>query len=489
MAAPSQLTSAAVTAKINGIDLHKFGVVEYEVNHLGMAPVNVAFQSLPSRHISVPFTGAAAPNPFTITGRIFDNSVANLRTHLENLKSQLVSLKHRNNYFDRPAPIYIELADYSDRHYPCIYTGPFNAITVGTHPAGNDIAQFTLPLLQLTPFSVAKAVTASSPSGTGPSFAVLTTGTAPCPALIEIEGVANAADFILANCAFYADFDYDLVADIIDGTTNTGAMSSGTASDQMAPGEFQKGRFEQAVGSFNTTWSSVVNNPDEFTMFAVGRVLAAYTTGVDAYVLMWEIDANNRAAIYFDEGTDKWTFLKRKAAADLTADTASTSTHAAGDYVTLAASCGPDGMKLYVNGALDGTDADTGGVTGSSGTVRLGHQSAIGNNCPFKHEYAAIFPFQMSDEEITKLMGNPQLIAPANLKKSKTGNLTDAQRSVIDTEKATITKVDTDLTQTNDIADWDNNGFMDLHPNKSCLYVPSGESIAGIDVAYRKYWW
>jgi hypothetical protein len=156
----------------------------------------------------------------------------------------------------------------------------------------------------------------------------------------------------------------------------------------------------------------------------------------------------------------------------------------------LAGSAGPDGIKLYLNGVLVASaSATTTGVVGESGTMRLGHHSTAANNADFKHEYTALFPFQLSDEDVAKYSGNPELMAPANVVKSKTGNLAANERAVIHTDRHTITKIATDLTQTADISDWDNGGFVDLHPNKSCFYVPTSEVIAGVSVAYRKIWW
>ena len=50
MARPSVLNSAlAYTIKINGLDLHDYGVLDYEVPHLGQAAANVQFASFPER--------------------------------------------------------------------------------------------------------------------------------------------------------------------------------------------------------------------------------------------------------------------------------------------------------------------------------------------------------------------------------------------------------------------------------------------------------
>lgn len=482
MARPTFLNSAwGYTLKIGGRDLHDFGVVSLAAPQLNMSPVDVPFDVMPSRHVAITSTGAFRPSPFVISGQIAAGSVSALRTNLDTFKQSAASL--RGNNFDVVTPLKLETADYTDRYFPVVYTGGFNAEVVGNDPTGGTIATFTLPLLRLTPFAIASSVTNVEPTATGASFEVLEAGTAPNPATIEIQGASTSPSFYITDTAFYCDFNYDLEFTKIDGSTGNGSSGATTPIDQFEPGEMGRGRYIQ-TGSFTTSFSSVIQNPTEGT-FLLYINPAFDVTGSDQIIFEYYIDANNRAYVWWDDSEDDWVFTKSIGGTPVSLNTSTQSTHSAGDYITICASYGGDGMKIYVDGGEATSNVTTTGVTGTSGTVYLGDQAAsLRPAC--KYNMAAILPFQLDDDTARRYMNTPDLVFPYSVNKARSTDVSANERVVLDLDKGTATHINTSLTQTNDLGNWDTQGWPMIRPPKTCFYLPSGESASSIKINYRK---
>ena len=479
MARPSFLDSAwPFTLKIGGRDLHDFGIVTLSAPQLNMSPVDVPFDVLPSRHVAVPSTGAFRPSPFVISGQMAGGSVSELRTNLDAFKQSAISL--RGSAFDIVTPLKLETADYTDRYFPVVYTGGFTAQVVGSNPTGQTIANFTLPLLRLTPFAIANSPTNATPTATGPSFEVLEAGTAPCAPLVEIQGASTTPSFYITDCAFYADFNYDLTYIKIDGSTGTGATGAATPIDQFSPGDIGSAMFYQ-TSSFTTSFSSVVTNDTEGTFFIWCRPEFAYTAANQTLFHLYT-DTNNSHEIKWVQSGAVWQYTKK--GGGTTSLNSAASSHALGEYTTIAASFGPDGMKLYINGATPTSNATaTGG--GSSATLYLGDQAdAARPGCKFSQ--VAVLPFQLDDDTVRRYMATPELVRPHSVNKARSASLSANERAVLDFEKGTATHINTSLTQTNDVGNWDTNGWPLVRAPKTCFYLPSGESASSIKINYRK---
>ena len=469
------------TVKINGRDLYDYGAMVYGSQHLNMGMVQLFNTSAPLRHSAYGFNAAFRPRQFSITGSIAPDSVADLLSNLDDLKTTIISLKGKT--FNEPSPIKLEFANQTDRHFPCYYAGGNLTVTdFAGRPTSERLVKFTLPLVMLSPFAVANSKTHVAPSGTGPSFTVLDTGTAPCPVHIELEGAATTPQFIIANMSFFADFDYDLVAKDVHDNDLTGATGAGTPGDQFEPGEYG-GRFNQ-VSTFTTSWASLYANPTESTIIFVGTAGFAATSGGDQTLLEYWVDASNGWRFRFETASDILIFEKEIGAAAADARE-TTQTWALDAEIAIAGSFGADGIKLYVDGLLKDTDVAVTGITGTVGTLDLGDTAEVARPT-WNYDYMFIFPFQLSDDDVRRFSLNPTLVKPANTLKSKTGSLGASVRSIIDTDVGTIDNLATDLTRTNDMGDWDGNGNPQLHPTQSCFVVPAGESIGGVKVAYRK---
>jgi len=486
MANPTVLTGASYAIKINGVDLHEYGVLGYEVPNLGMAPLDVRASMYPERHEAYRFGATFQPRPFVIQGMMLANNAAGLRSQLDLLKPNTVGLKGNN--FEEIAPIRVEFSDQTDRYYPCAYAGEFRVVPIGNRPSVEYHASFSLTLLQLTPFALATDYTlVTLGSGVGPQFEVVDVGTGPCPWVLDLEGAATAPDMAIADCEFYADFDYDLVATVIDGTTKTGASGAAQDADQFYPGAFDgTGLYLQAT-TFTTSWTTVISNPKEVTVFLWVRPQFGYDVATDTWLLEYWVDANNGWRLYYDATNDVWKFEVERATAVTTSGGSGTAqTFTSGTYMCLAASFNGDGVKVYKDGTLLDTDATTGAITGTSGTLYLGNQAA--DKRPLcQYEQMAILPFQLSDEQVKRISQNPQAFEPFCVKKSKSDNIAANDRIVLDFGKGTATAVaNADLAHTNDLAQWDANGWPMLRPPMMCYYIPSGESIGRVQIAYRK---
>lgn len=482
MARPSFLdTSWGYTLKIGGRDLHDFGVVSLSAPQLNMSPVDAPFDVLPSRHVAIASTGAFRPSPFVVTGQIAGGSVSELRTNLDTFKQSAASLRGSN--FDIVTPLKLETADYTDRYFPVIYTGGFTAQVVGSDPTGQTIANFTLPLLRLTPFAIANDPTNVTPTATGPTFTTLTAGTAPSAPTVVIEGASTTPSFYMTDMSFYADLDYDLSYTIIDGTTGTGTSGATTPIDQFEPGEIAGGRYAQE-STFTTSFASVIQNPTEGTIFLWINPGFGFT-GADQTVFEYYIDANNGIKIWWDQSNTNWSYTKTIGGAAVTLEAATNSTHTADSFVTLAVSYGSGNMSIYADGGAVTENGTTTGITGTSGTVYLGDQAAAARpTC--KYNQIAMLPFQLDDDTVRRYMSTPELVRPHIVRKVSTANLSANERVVLDFEKGTATKVATSLAQTNDLGNWDTNGWPMIRSGKTCFYLPSGESASSIKVNYRK---
>jgi hypothetical protein len=481
---PAVLSGATYTVKLNGTDLHAYGVLSYAVPNLGMAPLETVFESFPERHEAYAFSASFQPRPFVITGAILADSVSQLRSNLDLLKYNQTSL--RGSQYTIPTPIRIEFADQTDRYYPCHYQS-FEVRSYGQFPTGERHVQFALNLIQLTPFAIAATPTEAAPSGTGPSFTVLDTGTAPCPCIVELEGAATAPDFVLADMSFYWKPDWTMNATVIDGTTNTGTCGATPASDQFEPGEYG-GRYIQDLNS-NTFWDGVIANNAEGTILLGVRPYVAWDSTGGQWLLDW-IDAlsTNYLLLYYDTATDKFKFAKYNSAGALETigANADEETFAADTKMIFALSFGAAGMKLYKDAVILDSDATvTDGVSITSASMYFGSGAGT-NRAPYKYDFLYWFPFQLSDDDVKRFSLNPGLVRPHNIKKSKTGNLAANERSILNFENYNIEKLSTALSLTNDWGDWDANGMPLLRPNQMCFYVPSGESIGGIKVLYHK---
>jgi len=299
-------------------------------------------------------------------------------------------------------------------------------------------------------------------------------------------GAATAPQFYLTDCSFLADFNWDLDAANIAGGTTTGTTGAATKSDTFEPGDYG-GRYI-AAKTYATTWASVVSNPAEGTVFLVIRPQFAATAGTTPYLFEWYIDANNTIQIAYFTPTDKFIFSKVNAgSSDAVGSGASAETFASDTYMVLAISWGTDGMKIYKDGTLlDSDDTVTDGVTGSSGTVYLGHEPAT-NDPDCKYDFVFMMPFQLANDDVARISLNPTEYGAYSTLKSKTGNIDANDRVIMDFENMTVELLEADLSaKSNDIGDWDGNGFPILRPPQMCLYIPSGKTIGGVKVAYRK---
>jgi hypothetical protein len=482
MARPSYLDSAwAYTLKIGGRDLHDFGVVSLAAPQLNMSPVGAPFDVLPSRHVAIASTGAFRPSPFVISGQIAGGSVAELRSNLEIFKQSAVSFRGSN--FDVVTPLKLETADYTDRYFPVIYTGGFNAQVVGNDPTGATVATFTLPMLRLTPFAIANDPTNATPTATGPSFTVLAAGTAPSAPLIEIEGASTTPSFYMTDSSFYCDFNYDLSYTKIDGSTAAGSSGATTPIDQFSPGDVNGGQYSQA-GTFTTSFGSVVQNPTEGSIFLWVNPAFSFV-GSDQVLFDYYIDASNYMQIWWDQSETKFAFTKVIGGAGVTLLTTDNSTHTAGQHVTLAVSYGAGNMTISQDYGAVNENSTTTGVTGTSGTIYLGDQAAASRPA-CNYSQMAMLPYQLDDDTMRRFMATPGMVYPHVVNKSRSASLSANERAVLDFEKGTATHIDTSLTQTNDVGNWDTNSWPMIRSGKTCFYLPSGQSASSIRVNYRK---
>ena len=481
MARPAKLGSITYSVKINGAALYDFGILVANSQHLSGGPIDIQSHLFPERHEAFAFSASFQPRTFVLNGTILADSAAQLRTNVDALKRLITPM--RGNQYSIPNALKVEFVDHTDRYYPCAYPGGLMVAPMGNAPGLVGHATFTLPLQQLTPFALANDISTASDSGAGPMFQVLQTGSAPCPFIVELEGAATAPDFVIADMSFYADFNRDLAATIIDGTTVAGTKSgAGAFADQFEPGDHDYRYI--AESSFATSFAGVVSNPAEGSVILVIRPQFAYDVAASDYLFEYYIDGSNSIIIYYDTTNDNFYFIKKIGAAAVTIGNVANESFTTDTYMVVAITWGADGMFIYKDGAQTDTTATVTGVTGSSGTVYLGHQAATGNpSC--KYDYAAMFPFQLSADDILKFSQNPQLMRPYNVKKSKAGNIAANARSVLDFGKYSIDLLAAAGGVTNDLSDWDTNGFPMLRPNQMCFYVPTGESINGVKLAWR----
>ena len=491
MATPTLLTGIAYAVKINGKNLYELGVQAYNIPQMNTGPMDLQQITFPERLDAYSFRSTFLPQPFVITGRMKADSVADLRTNLDLLNA--ATRPTRGDRASIPTKIRVELKDQTDRYWPCAYAGNFNASPIDNRgPTGTAFVQFTLPLLQLTPYALAVEPTSVVPAAAAAvDFTVLDLGTAPCPWFVELEGAATAPNFTLTNCSFYWDADYTMAALGVTGNTLTGTSGQTPDSDAFEPGDYGQGRYVQ-LDTFSTFWSagnSIISNPDEGTVVVVVRPQFAYNASAnEEYFLDWYVDADNGVRLIYDGSDDKFYFSRERATASAAAGGGGDAqTFASDDAMVLVGTWGADGIKVYKDGELLDTNAGTTGVVGATGALYL-NDFAGTKRGDIDYEYVMMLPYQLSDEQVTYLSAVPEDFTPTAITKSKTGNLAANERSILNFEDMTAVKIATDLTTTNDLDDWDTSGFPALTPPAQCIYVPATETIAGVKVRYRKRW-
>lgn len=485
MGRPSELAGAPVTLRINGRDIHEFGMILYNTAHLNMGGAIFPQETVPGRHGALAFQGQFQAITLLLQGVFIANTPSGLHTNIDAAKAELRALKGKN--FDRLSPLRLVFAGQTDRYYPCALAGDLVITPLTYRFQDGEGAGFSLPLVVLNPFALSTEETVVSPTATGPSFEVLEAGTAPCYATIDFKGASGGTvTFSLSDVSFLAEFNWNLTAKAIDGTDLSGTTGAATPANQFEPGAYGF-RFIQQSG-FQTYWSSVIQNPSQGFWAVAIRPQFAYNTAANKWLVHHYIDASNDFALYYDATFDRFMVRRNASGVQAAGSGGAAQTFAPDAAMVIAGSYGPAGMKIYKDGALLDSNAVTTGYAGASGTVYFGNQAGTATpDC--KYERVLALPYQPSDADVARICANWQDAEAFNVKRTRTGGALGAsERCVMEFEYGKVSKYTSALSASNDVPNWDSGEFPILRPPKMCFYVPSGTSFDAIKIRYRKAW-
>lgn len=481
MSAPNILSGAPWAVKIGGRDLHEFGVVITNNPAIGMAVFDAQQEQFPETPGVEFFGGAYGGQDLLLQARIFAETASECRSNLAALKRSLDTVSGSRH--SRSAPIRLTVVDYADRYWPVVYQGPISVIPLD-HPINFRVADLSIPLRVPTGYAVSNEPTFHEFSDAGEHWEIIDVGDGPVRPVVELKGASATPAFRVSNCHFHWRPLYTLDATYILGT-KTGSTASPAAS-HFEPGD-DGGRFEQQ-NSFATSWSGINANAYEGAYIIVVTPDFTYSAASNVWLFCAEADANNHVGVYYNAAQDNFVFwLKSGASNYVTAAYVDTETFAAGaETFVLAISFGADGMKLYKDGVLIASSAQTGGYAGSSVTVRLGEAAGASNPDATYHRLIGL-PFQPSDDHMGLLCSKWRDFAPVVTLYTRSSALLGTERVILDHEAMTGTKCTDALSVTNDLNNWTaGNAFPPFLPPKAAFYIPSGSSFGEVKIHHRK---
>ena len=198
--------------KFNGTDLEStYGFIHQNTEGLGSPRIRKSVVTIPGVHGSLDFGGTYEERDIYLVGYVSASSHANMLANLQALHGALAAVPLGINM----APINgmplskssqlgtLELPDFTDRHFPCIFNGTFDVTTVGHRQLDRE-ARVRIGFRQPQPWAVSN--TATSASGAtdtdGGYFNVSNDNGLHVPALISLEAVTDTvSSFSIYNLA------------------------------------------------------------------------------------------------------------------------------------------------------------------------------------------------------------------------------------------------------------------------------------------------
>jgi phage-related protein len=150
MATPARLSGATAWVKIDGVDLHTYGVIVRSVSNPPPPAVDVSVQ-VAGRDGDFDFTKSYGSRVITLQGQIIGDTHAQLVTNIDGLRSML-RLSGRGGSFQ------VIFQDQTDRYWTCRYQGGLTVKMTGI-PLVSRTCDFSMQLKCVKPYAEKTTVT------------------------------------------------------------------------------------------------------------------------------------------------------------------------------------------------------------------------------------------------------------------------------------------------------------------------------------------
>lgn len=288
----------------------------------------------------------------------------------------------------------------------------------------------------------------------------------------------------LSGTTYYID---DVFLIKLDTVTANASSKATTEIDSYSQEKFGYGL--RLDGGDTLSWS-MTGNKNEGSVICwlkpkFGATWADETDDPVIYELQY--DTNNYLRLSYDWTNDKFIFRKRAAGVDYDAE-AGNQTFEDGELLSVIASYGSTGVRIYINGVLGGVlNSNAAPLTGNPGTLYLSDNTQTQFPDAIIDEIC-LLSRELSATEALKYSNQSKPIKNNNAKISLTKTLSDGDKLLIDSEKETIEFADSSADSfTNAIASMDAGSFFpNMDSNESVLFNKVAN--AGIKLSYNKKW-
>lgn len=150
---PAKLSGMAAIVKIDGIDLHSFGMIVNRVDN-PVPSVKQSMLSIPGRHGDLDFANRYGPRSITLSGAIIGDTTAQLLSNLDELNSWLRLRENRDS-------MQLIFQNQTDRYWRVRYEGVFNISNLGPFHIG-AIVNYSIQFKCIAPYAEAVALTTAT---------------------------------------------------------------------------------------------------------------------------------------------------------------------------------------------------------------------------------------------------------------------------------------------------------------------------------------
>ena len=403
---PAALGTLTSGWSLGGLDPYQFGLTIKSATIRDMPPVMSRQEERPGGHGNVVYPEHYAPRPVILQGQMVADTVAQLQSNWDELKTVL-------NTFRVGEPRTLRVIDgaATDRFYSCHYAGQATIGEIGPRLLATH-TNVTISLMANPPFAQAVTPTETNFVGTAGTFQTITTGDFESPCRIVLKGDATNPSLIFGDSIYICDFN--LTTDFTNASkTATGATFSGTAAQEaglFSPSSAGFGHAFLLNGAY-TLSNAVVGNKDAGSWFVIVEPQFDSTNVAARTIFEHRFDANNRIRLrYINSGVNpdldrKFVLIKEVAGAEK-ALWSTEQDFVSGDVLKIGLDYGSSGMRLFIAGSLDASNVETTGMSSNPDTLSF-NDSGSNFSANMKIHYAAGWSSQLTTTEHSLIASDP----------------------------------------------------------------------------------
>ena len=355
--------------RIAGKSLDDFGFVTDTISGLDMPGAVADEELLPGSHEWRIHDEYFAPKRIVLEGFVHGGSPTDLQLRLAYIKSFLATFG--GSPWRSTAPVRLERGDIPGRHWQVFYEALEQAETVGRRGLSSS-AELRVSLKSPLPFSRANDVTALSFAPTEGGFRTVELGNAPADAVYVLTGAAANPSFTVGDMAFLCDFSDGLSYADAESEGHEGLFSP-AASENAAYCPTETGFGISVTGGNTVTYAATGNPADASWVLALIPQAQSSSMTEDCVVFEHHADSDNFIRFGWNAAARKWVFTKRADGGSSTV-LSTRQSFDAGTRLVIGIShdsSNAGGMKLFVNGVLEGSLLDAAPLASAPSTVTL----------------------------------------------------------------------------------------------------------------------